>query len=51
MMEIDKLHNEVEVKLEVQEDFNPWNVTDASEFMKYCCPECPYQDPQLDGFS
>ena len=51
MMEIDKLDSEVQVKLEVPEDFNPWNVTDASEFLKYHCPECPYQDSQLDGFS
>ena len=51
MMEIDKLDSEVQVKLEVPEDFNPWNVTDASEFLKYHCPECPYQDSQLDEFS
>ena len=30
--------------------FNPWSVPDASVFLKYCCPECDFQDLKLDGF-
>ena len=26
---------------------NPWNVADASTFLKYCCPECDYQITEL----
>ena len=29
---------------------NPWNVSDASVFLKYCCPECDYQFVQLEIF-
>ena len=29
---------------------NPWEVSDASVFLKYCCPECDYQCSQLDSF-
>ena len=29
---------------------NPWNVSDASVFLKYCCPECAYQFVQLEIF-
>ena len=30
---------------------NPWNVTDASVFLKYCCPECDYNHQNLTEFS
>ena len=30
--------------------FNPWAVTDASVFLKYCCPECDYTDKILELF-
>ena len=30
---------------------NPWNVTSAAEFLKYCCPECEFQSSDLHGFS
>ena len=37
--------------LEVETSFsNPWNVSDASVFLKYCCPECDYQFVQLEIF-
>ena len=49
-MEVDPLDTEVQVKIE-EEEFNPWAVTDASEFLKYHCPECPFQDAELDAFS
>ena len=29
---------------------NPWEVSDASVFLKYCCPECDYQFVQLEIF-
>ena len=29
---------------------NPWDVSDASVFLKYCCPECDYQCAHLDNF-
>ena len=31
--------------------FNPWAVTDASVFLKYCCPECEFNDPILQHFA
>ena len=30
---------------------NPWNVSNASEFLKYCCPECEYSNQNLHDFS
>ena len=30
---------------------NPWNVSDASVFLKYCCPECDYINLSLPEFS
>merc|ERR1712238_393757 len=30
---------------------NPWDVCNASEFLKYCCPECDFKSGELDGFS
>ena len=29
---------------------NPWNVADATMFLKYCCPECDYQITHLNTF-
>ena len=30
---------------------NPWSVSDASVFLKYCCPECDYSNKNLPSFS
>ena len=30
---------------------NPWDVSDASVFLKYCCPECDYKSDELYGFT
>ena len=30
---------------------NPWDVPNASEFLKYCCPECPDQYKDLPTFT
>jgi len=30
---------------------NPWNVTDPSVFLKYCCPECDFINQNLPEFS
>ena len=30
---------------------NPWDVSDASVFLKYCCPECDFINPNLNEFS
>ena len=30
---------------------NPWDVLDASLFLKYCCPECNHQSKELDNFT
>ena len=30
---------------------NPWDVHDASDFLKYCCPECDYSDQNLPEFT
>ena len=32
-------------------DGNPWAVNDASAFLRYCCPECDYNNEDLKGFS
>ena len=29
---------------------NPWKVNEVSSFLKYCCPECIYNDSELDVF-
>ena len=31
-------------------DGNPWAVSDASVFLKYCCPECNFQNEALHDF-
>ena len=30
---------------------NPWDVLNASDFLKYCCPECDFKSGELFGFS
>ena len=29
---------------------NPWKVNEVSAFLKYCCPECTYNDSELNVF-
>ena len=29
---------------------NPWEVSNVSEFLKYCCPECEFSDGNLENF-
>ena len=29
---------------------NPWNVSDLSDFLRYCCPECDYRCEQVHSF-
>ena len=38
------------VKVEDSFSNNPWCVDDASVFLKFCCPECDYQIPDLQMF-
>ena len=33
------------------ENGNPWSVSSAAEFLKYCCPECDFKTVELEGFS
>ena len=30
---------------------NPWDVSNASVFLSYCCPECDFKSGELHGFS
>ena len=39
------------VKIEDSFSNNPWCVDDATAFLKFCCPECDYQIPDLQMFS
>ena len=32
-------------------DYNPWEVSDASSFLNYCCPECVFTHDDLQEFS
>ena len=41
----------VNVKVEDYFSNNPWCVEDATVFLKFCCPECDYQIPDLQLFS
>ena len=52
-MEVTNIKKEpVEIQLQnVEVDFNPWKVKDASVFLKYCCPECDFQSLELNRFS
>ena len=29
---------------------NPWNVSDLSDFLRYCCPECDYKCEEVHSF-
>ena len=44
---------DVKVKVDSPDlvDFNPWAVSDASVFLRYCCPECSFQCSVLSQFS
>ena len=52
-MDDSKLMGEVRIKLEklAKEDFNPWAVSDASVFLRYCCPECDFKCRKINNFS
>ena len=40
-----------EQKPEVETNFsNPWNVSDLSLFLRYCCPECEYKCEEAHFF-
>jgi hypothetical protein len=39
----------IEVKDEIN-DNNPWSVEHASAFLKYCCPECEYNNGTFKSF-
>ena len=30
---------------------NPWSVDNVTAFLKFCCPECDYQIPDIQMFS
>ena len=51
MSENDEGENEESI-VKVEDSFsnNPWCVDDASVFLKFCCPECDYQIPDLQMF-
>ena len=34
----------------LQQNSNPWKVNEVSAFLKYCCPECTYNDSELNVF-
>ena len=34
----------------LQQNSNPWKVNKVSAFLKYCCPECTYNDSELNVF-
>ena len=38
------------LKIECEET-NPWLVENISVFLKYCCPECDFNDPKLETFT
>ena len=43
-MEVGSELEPFEQKPEVETNFsNPWNVSDLSIFLRYCCPECDYK--------
>ena len=37
--------------LELENLDNPWSVSNLSEFLKYCCPECDFKDINEQVFS
>ena len=36
--------------MEIEEKYNPWNVSNLEEFLFYCCPECDMKDVDRDRF-
>ena len=36
--------------MEIEEKYNPWNVSNLEEFLYYCCPECDLKDVDRDRF-
>ena len=36
---------------DLEDKANPWAVSDPSVFLKYCCPECQFVEPDLQYFS
>ena len=42
---------EPDITSRMHQSSNPWNVSDASVFLKYCCPECDYINLSLPEFS
>ena len=34
-----------------EQKYNPWAIGNASAFLKYCCPECEFQEPNLQFFT
>ena len=42
---------EPDITSRMNQSTNPWNVSDASVFLKYCCPECDYVNLNLPEFS
>ena len=45
-----EVEEEPSIKTE-SSDLNPWSVDNASVFLKYCCPECDYNNVSLKVFS
>ena len=44
--------NSVETVIKKEEyELNPWSVDSVSELLKYCCPECNYNEKNLQLFS
>ena len=36
-------------KMEFEEEFNPWNVSNVEEFLYFCCPECDFRTEISSG--
>ena len=43
---LDQISNSLEII-----GYNPWEVSDASRFLRYCCPECDFRNENLQEFS
>ena len=53
--------SQIQIKSEAESDqnvnsdidfsMNPWDVSSASDFLSYCCPECDFKSRELLGFS
>ena len=48
---IESMTIEPDIGSRMNQSTNPWNVSDASVFLKYCCPECDYINLNLPEFS